>query len=114
MKLFNVNDYPGDYAMLVDSREDAKELARVLDRQGRTWNSGASYMKFLPPDSTTCFFFNENTYAVSSEKYLRLHYPHFTFLRWSDFKDDAKPSIALNFDDMFKESTTHHLKLMGL
>lgn len=99
---FNVNDYPGDYAMLVDSREDSKEFARVLDSQGRTWSSGISYMKVLP-NGMTCFFFNRGTWCEFSEKYLRSHYPHFTFLHWSDFKDDAKPSITLKFDDIFKE-----------
>ena len=39
---FNVNDYPGDYVMLVDSSNEAAEFAEVLNAQGKTLYSGRS------------------------------------------------------------------------
>lgn len=74
---FNVKDYPGDYAMLVDSREDIESFCKILDAQGRTWVDGRSYREYMS------------------------YYPQYTFLRWSDFKNDATPSITLNFEDIF-------------
>lgn len=101
---FNINDYPGNYAMLVDSREDIESFCKILDAQGRTWVDGRSYREYMP-HSTTCFFFNRGTRYTLSERCIRLYCPQYTLLRWSDFKNDAAPSITLNFEDIFELKT---------
>lgn len=100
---FNVKDYPGDYVMVVESYEEACEFAQVLHNQGMLWNSGMLYVNSLALSYVKVFAFNAGTYWSSSVERVRALRPQYKFLYWRDFRDDAKPSIALKFDDIFKE-----------
>lgn len=100
---FNVKDYPGDYAMVVESYEEACEFAQVLHNQGMLWKSGMPYVNSPALSYVKVFAFNTGTYWSSSVERARAQRPGYKFLYWRDFRDGDKPSITLKFDDIFKE-----------
>lgn len=98
---FNVNDYPGDYAMLCDSSDEAAEFAEVLNAQGRTLRGGRSYLELLAVRGARAFFFNEGTWAPNAdEKAIKSCFPRCRILHWKDFSHEA-PDVPLKFDDIF-------------
>lgn len=42
---FNIKDYPGDYAMLCNSKEESDIFRSYLHNVGKTWCSGDSYLE---------------------------------------------------------------------
>lgn len=104
---FNVKDYPGDYVMVVESYEEACEFAQVLHDQGMRWSNKLPYIDSgsLALRHVKVFDFNRGTYWSSPVEYVQARRPKYKFLYWSDFKDDAAPSITLNFEDIFELKT---------
>lgn len=101
---FNVNDYPGDYVMLVDSSDEAAEFAEVLNSQGKTLHSGSSYLTI--PGYARAFFFNIGAYSrFADETTVHRYRPGCQILHWKEFSSETPgfPCIALKFDDIFKE-----------
>lgn len=102
---FNVKDYPGDYVMVVESYEEACEFAQVLHDQGRRWSNKTPYIGSLALRYVKVFEFNRGTYWPSPVERVRTRGPQYKFLYWRDFRDGDKPSITLNFEDIFELKT---------
>ena len=83
--VFNITNYPGEYAMHVKTEKEAKSFCKYLAATGRTWCDGDSYSNntcytFFKDD--TIYLFNKGLFgqlSVCKEKNL------YTVLEWSDF-----------------------------
>lgn len=96
---FNVNDYPGDYVMFVDSSNEAAEFAEVLNAQGKTLHNGSSYLTI--PHYVRAFFFNSGVYSrFAGEKAAHSYRPGCRILHWKDFSSET-PDFPLKFEDIF-------------
>lgn len=100
---FNAQDYPGDYAMVVESDDEIREFAEVLHAQGLRWCSGLPYVP--PRFGVTIYAFNKGTYWTFPVEVVRSEWPQYKLLYWKDFRDGDDPSITLNFEDIFEPKT---------
>lgn len=86
---FNIEDYPGNYAMHCKTFIEAKSFLAYLNGIGRTWNGGSSYIGREQwrnsHEEKTCYAFNEGRYT-NKEWYEDNGY---TVLEWSDFMYDT-------------------------
>lgn len=98
---FNVKDYSGDYAMVVESYEEACEFAQVLHDQGMLWSNGMQYVNSFALPRVKAFDFNRGRYWSSPVEFVRARWPQYKLLYWKDFRDGDVPSITLNFEDIF-------------
>ena len=90
---FNLSDYPNSKVVMhVETEEQSLIFRTFLDAQGRTWNSGDSYLElsyFHVYGSRTCYAFNKREYC-NLEYYEAYGY---TILNFSDFDwSDLTPS----------------------
>lgn len=65
-KKFRLEDYKGNIVMHCDTEEKAKMFLKFLDRNGKCWDSGVSYLdqinwKMYKKD--TCYLFNEGLFG---------------------------------------------------
>lgn len=67
---FKLSDYKGkNFCMHCDTKTKAKEFLEFLNKNGRIWKSGESY---VPLDNwnyykkETCYYFNQGTYGSNS------------------------------------------------
>ena len=70
---FNIKDYPGDYAMLCNSKEESDIFRSYLHNVGKTWCSGDSYLEKDYYDIRKCdafygiaYYFNHGAYGLVS------------------------------------------------
>lgn len=86
---FNIDDYPGDYAMHCKTLREARSFLAHLVSLGRTWNGGESYLGCAnwsdKHEEETAYAFNEGRYA-NFEWYKNHGYQ---ILEWSDFIYDT-------------------------
>lgn len=86
---FNIEDYPGNYAMHCKTFIEAKSFLAYLNGVGRTWNGGGSYIGREQwrnnHQEKTCYAFNEGRYT-NKEWYEDNGY---IVLEWSDFMYDT-------------------------
>ncbi len=88
-------------AVHCSTKEEAMELFKYLDSQGRTWSSGDSYLtnKHLQG-------YGQNTgYDIFEGQYADLHWYKangYEVYEFSDvFAPDSDPEIIINYDELF-------------
>lgn len=89
---FNIEQYPeGDaYVMHCKTREEIDMFASYLDSIGRKWNSGHSYLDYIPQhNGDLCYVFNENKCCRKNGNWLSAH-PEIKILEFSDFDWDIQ------------------------
>lgn len=71
---FNIKDYPGDYAMLCNSKEESDIFRSYLHNVGKTWCSGDSYLEKDYYDFRKnnafygiTYYFNRGAYTLVSD-----------------------------------------------
>ena len=87
---FNIEDYPGNYAMHCKTLREAKSFLAHLNALGKTWSGGSSYIRghhWEPHMENTVYAFNEGRYS-SMGYYRNISYE---VLEWSDFMYDTLP-----------------------
>lgn len=85
---FNIEDYPGNYAMHCKTFIEAKSFLAYLNGVGRTWCGGSSYIgreQWHNHEENTAYAFNEGKY-IGADWYKDNGY---TVLEWSDFMYDT-------------------------
>lgn len=85
---FNIEDYPGNYAMHCKTLIEAKSFLAHLNGIGKTWNGGMSYIhheNWFNNEENTCYEFNAGRYSYLS--YFKES--NWTILEWSDFMYDT-------------------------
>lgn len=93
---FNIDDYPGKYAMHCDSKDKAAMFCKYLDSAGLKWSSGRSYLGcnfWTIGKEKTRYLFNDGEYASGICYTERLY----TILEFDDF-DWTKPSQTAKAD----------------
>ena len=83
---FDINNYPGNYAMHVSTEEEAECFCKYLDFQGRRWRGGSRYLdrtNYSVYDNQTCYVFNERMYG--HVQYFEKDDADWTILEFSDF-----------------------------
>ena len=86
--IFDLNKYPGNYAMHCKTAEEAESFCQYLHENGRKWVSGGSYVcntNYYYYDSETAYSFNTGCYC-NCDFYRRAGY---TILEWSDYMADT-------------------------
>ena len=101
-KKFNINDYPGKYAMHCKTEEEAKDFCRVLHEAGRKWCTGVSYLENTNWSNTLYgtriyYNFNRGMYASDESTYTCEGY---TILEWSDFMNKKFTKADLKNGDV--------------
>lgn len=84
-EIFDINNYPGNYAMHVSTEEEAERFCEYLDFQGRQWRGGTSYLSntsYSVHGNQTCYDFNVGMYGD---------------VQW--FEDDGADWTILEFSD---------------
>lgn len=98
---FNIDDYKGKYVMHCKTEKEARDFCEYLDKIGRCWCSGKSYLhhtNWLDYQSDTVYYFNMGTYGSK----LRLGYENVTILEWSDFMNKVLTKEDLKTGDIIK------------
>ena len=101
---FNIDDYKGKYVMHCKTQEEARDFCEYLDKIGRCWCSGKSYLhhtNWLDYQSDTVYYFNMGTYGRKSW----LDYENVTILEWSDFME-KEYILGLNVLESFRACFT--------
>jgi hypothetical protein len=102
---FNINDYPGEYAMHCKTAKEARSFCDYLKSVGRTWCTGLQY------DDTawgydcedTVYFFNNGT--RSDVNYAKSQ--NCTILEWEDFMNKTFTKADLKNGDVIKRRNGH-------
>lgn len=90
---FNLNDYTGKYAMHCRTLKEAEDFCRFLDKNGKKWCSGHSYLQFISWNDLkddTAYYFTENTYGSSHTARKN----DYTVLEWSDFMENSEDKFS--------------------
>lgn len=98
---FDINNYPGNYAMHVRTEEEAECFCKYLDSQGRQWRGGTSYLhhtSYRVYGNQTCYDFNAGMYG--DVQWFEDDGADWTILEFSDF----------DWSDAFKEEEPVVLK----
>ena len=95
---FNIDDYPGKYAMRCNSEGKAKVFCRYMDSIGLKWRTDWSYLDCTAwgvHKEETCYFFNCGMFGsvenYSDNLYLILEFDDFD---WSKPSQTAKADIG--------------------
>lgn len=83
---FDINNYPGNYAMHVSTEEEAECFCKYLDLQGRQWRGGNNYFdrtNYNIYNNQTCYDFNDGSYADTT--WFEEDENDWTILEFSDF-----------------------------
>lgn len=96
-KKFNINDYPGKYAIHCDTEEKAKVFCKYLDSVGKVWNDGVIYTDrsfFNKYDSDTVYNFNMGLFGYF-EYYVDQDYTILEFddFDWSGWEEEKKSEL---------------------
>lgn len=81
---FNINNYPGFFAMHCKTKEEARDFCNYLDTIGKTWWNMSSYKRnhhWGEFREDTVYYFNEGAYGCISARYP----VSYRILEWSDF-----------------------------
>lgn len=88
---FDINKYPGHFAMHCKTKEEASDFCNYLNAIGKRWWNTTSYERYRRWNEfreDTVYFFNEGAYGCILECY-----PHsYCILEWSDFMDRESDS----------------------
>ena len=100
---FDIDDYPGDYAMHCATQEEAEIFCDYLHSVGRSWCSGTPYdsgTNWEEYGEDTLYFFNEGTFG--SLEFGHRERENLTILEFRefDFASTAEPVITLSFDEL--------------
>lgn len=88
---FNIDDYPGNYAMHCKTKEQAIVFFHYLDSVGKTWCDKGSYVdEYDHKDVYPCYDFNRG-YRGSVDTFINHHFTILSFddFAWSDDWDDG-------------------------
>ena len=102
---FNIEDYPGNYAMHCTTLIEAKSFLAYLNGIGKTWNGGRSYINYEQwhiQEDNTAYAFNEGKYAGAD--WYKEH--GYTVLEWSDFMYDTPAGKIDNLNNYDKSLIT--------
>lgn len=87
-KRFNIDEYPGKYAMYCETKEELFKFYDYLYKVGRRWSMGQSYKEFRPTKTvdgraTRYIYFNNGLHGTTCvDSYIILNFKDFD---WSDF-----------------------------
>ena len=93
---FEFEDYIGKYAMHCKTEKEAEEFCKVMDEDGRTWNTGGSYIdesNYVTHKTQTC-------YALDDGRYSNLNFfktEDYTILEWEDFMEFTKDDLKIGY-----------------
>lgn len=80
---FNIEEYPGSFAMWLKTPQEYDEFASVLSKLGRTWSLGESYESYCPFDLYDDFCINFNAGQYCGKQFYEGN--GYEILEWSDF-----------------------------